>query len=88
MPRKPASSATPGAKLKLSFKERREFDALPEAIAALEAEDARLQAAIAQPDFYKEGTAAIEATLARLESVRSELHAAYARWDELDSRGR
>jgi ABC transport system ATP-binding/permease protein len=84
----PASSTTPAAKLKLSFKERREFEALPDKIASLEREDARLQAAIAHPDFYKEGTAAIEATLARLEVLRSELHAAYARWDELDSRER
>jgi len=86
--RKPMSTATPGAKPKLSFKERREFEALPGRIATLEGEDTRLTTAIAHPDFYKEGTAAIEATLARIEAVRSELHAAYARWDELDSRER
>ena len=83
-----ASTATPGARVKLSFKERREFEALPDRIAALEEEDARLQAAIAHPEFYKEGAAAIEATLARLETLRRELHATYARWDELDSRER
>jgi ATP-binding cassette subfamily F protein uup len=70
----------------LSFKERREFAALPDLIATLEAEDARLQAAIAHPDFYKEPRAAIEATLARIETLRVERNAAYARWDELDSR--
>ncbi len=75
-------------KAKLSFKERREFEALPERIAALEAEDARLQATIGDPDFYKEGPAAIKATLTRVETLRAELHAAYARWDELDSQGR
>jgi ATP-binding cassette subfamily F protein uup len=71
---------------KLSYKEKREFDALPEKIAALEAEDVRLQAAIAHSDFYKEGAEAIKTTLARVETLRDELHAAYARWDELDSR--
>ena len=71
---------------KLSFSERREFESLPDRIAALEAEDARLQAAIAHPDFYKEPRAAIEATLARIEALRIERNTAYARWDELDSR--
>src|SRR5579864_2764582 len=70
----------------LSFKERREFESLPGHIAALEAEDARLQAAIAHPDFYKEPAATIAATLARIETLRIERNAAYARWDELDSR--
>jgi ATP-binding cassette subfamily F protein uup len=83
--RTPHASVTSGAKT-LSFKERREFEALPVHIAALEAEDAGLQAAIAHPDFYKEPAAAIEATLARIEALRVERHVAYARWDELDSR--
>jgi ATP-binding cassette subfamily F protein uup len=70
----------------LSFKERREFESLPDRIATLEAENARLQAAVAHPDFYKEPRAAIESTLARIETLRIERNAAYARWDELDSR--
>jgi ATP-binding cassette subfamily F protein uup len=71
---------------KLSYNERREYDALPDRIAALEAEDVRLQASIADPEFYKEGAEAIKAALARVETLKDELHAAYARWDELDSR--
>jgi len=82
-----SSGAPPvSRKLKLSYNERREFEALPNRIAELEAEDSRLQAAVASPDFYRETKSAIEATLARIESLRDELHAAYARWDELDSR--
>ncbi len=71
---------------KLTFKERREFDALPERISGLEAEGARLQGEITSPDFYKAGAESIKQTLARVETVRGELDAAYARWDELDSR--
>jgi len=82
---KAASGAKPTPR-KLSFAERREFETLPDRIAALEAEDAALQAAVAHPNFYKEAASAIEATLARIETLRSERHAAYARWDELDSR--
>jgi ATP-binding cassette subfamily F protein uup len=84
-PKSPESPESP-ARRKLSYNERREFEAMPDRIAALEAEDARLQAAIVHPHFYKEGAASIEATLARIEALKSELHAAYARWDELDSR--
>jgi ATP-binding cassette subfamily F protein uup len=87
-PPQPAADRKPRAKAKLSFNERREFDELPDRIAALEAEDARLQASINNPDFYRETKSAIEATLARIEALRGELEAAYSRWDELDSRQR
>ena len=74
--------------VKLSFKERREFEALPERIGTLEAEDTALQAAVATPEFYKRGAEDIATTIARLDALRRELEAAYARWDELDSRAR
>ncbi len=73
---------------KLSYNERREFEALPDRISDLEQEDARLREAIAAPDFYKETKTEIDRVLARVESLRVELDAAYARWDELDSRAR
>jgi ATP-binding cassette subfamily F protein uup len=75
-------------KRKFSYNERREFETLPGTIAALEDENTRLQAAVASADFYKSGAATIETTLARIETLRRELDALYARWDELDSRGR
>jgi ATP-binding cassette subfamily F protein uup len=73
---------------KLSYNERREFEALPDRISDLEQEDARLREAIAAPEFYKETKAEIDRVLARVELLRLELDAAYARWDELDSRAR
>jgi ATP-binding cassette subfamily F protein uup len=73
-------------KSKLSYREARELEELPAHIETLEAEDARLQAEIAGPQFYKEPAAAIRSTLERLEAVRADLHRAYERWDELDSR--
>jgi ATP-binding cassette subfamily F protein uup len=76
------------AQTKLSFNEQREFDRLPERIEALETEVRRLTEAVAHPEFYKEGSGAIAGTLARLEEAQHELHAVYARWDELDSRPR
>ncbi len=71
---------------RLSFNEQREFQGLPDRIAALEQEQAQLQTRVAGPEFYKEGAEAIKATLRRVEEARTELDQAYARWDELDSR--
>ena len=78
----------PGAeKRKLSFHEARELKALPPRIEALEAEQARLQAEAASPEFYKESGEHIRAVLARVEAIGPELEAALARWMELDERG-
>jgi ATP-binding cassette subfamily F protein uup len=71
---------------KLSYMEQREFEALPARIEALEAEQRALAEQIARPDFYKESSASITATLERAEQLEHELTAVYARWDELDSR--
>ena len=71
---------------RLSFKEQREFDALPDAIAAQEAEQAVLTALISQPDFYSRDRAEVAAALARLEQLSRDIEAAYARWTELEAR--
>jgi ATP-binding cassette subfamily F protein uup len=72
---------------KRSYREEQELLALPARIEALEQEQQTLSAAVAGPDFYKEGAEAIHRTLARLEQLQREVLDAYARWDELDSRG-
>ena len=92
-PTRPASEATrrgaAAAAVKparLSYREQRELEALPMRIEAFESEERALNERIAGPEFYKEGGEAIAAALARLETLSSELAAAYARWDELESR--
>jgi ATP-binding cassette subfamily F protein uup len=89
---KPVESVAPArprlVKAKLSYKEQLEFDALPARIQALEAEQARLQAAVAAPDFYKEPSDVIAKTLARVTAIEPELDAVLQRWDALDSRTR
>jgi ATP-binding cassette subfamily F protein uup len=72
-------------KRRLSFKEQRELDALPARIEALEAEQARLHAEVAAPDFYKKPAADIHAAMARLEALPAEIEAAMARWDALET---
>ena len=73
---------------KASFKEQQELLALPGRIESLEAEQQRLQAAVASSDFYKEPADLIARTLARLETIEQDLLNVLARWDELDSLGR
>ena len=71
---------------KLSYREQQELKQLPAGIETLEAEQRRLEKAVAAADFYKEPADTIKETLARIEAIRGELVALYARWDELDGR--
>jgi ATP-binding cassette subfamily F protein uup len=80
--------STSSKKKKRSFKEEREYSEIPGRIKALEDEQARLNVAIAQPEFYKEGADTIRQTLARVEAIDAELLDLMHRWDELDSLGK
>ena len=83
----PDFAPTASRQRKLSFKEQRELEALPAHIAALEAEQQRLQGEVASPEFYKSPKDHIQAALARIDTVQVELDAALARWIELGERG-
>ena len=72
-------------KKKRSFKEEREYKDLPDRIHALEEEQKQLQAALADPEFYKKPGAEIQAAVDRTGQIDRELHEAMHRWDELDS---
>jgi ATP-binding cassette subfamily F protein uup len=82
---RPAGAVQEGRR-KLTHNEQRELRALPSRIEALEAEHARLETAVASPDFYKEGADAIAQTLDRIVRVEQELLDAYSRADELKER--
>ncbi|MDX2494701.1 MAG: ATP-binding cassette domain-containing protein [Desulfuromusa sp.] len=70
---------------KLSFKEKKELEDLPEQIDLLETEQAELHEKMADPDIYKEGDSALITTLKeRLQTVEIDLEKAYLRWGELD----
>jgi ATP-binding cassette subfamily F protein uup len=81
------ATATPQRK-RLTFDEQREYAQLPDRIETLETERRQLEEAIANPDFYKEGAGAINASLARLAEVEQLLHVAYERWVALEDRAR
>jgi ATP-binding cassette subfamily F protein uup len=80
------NQAPAAARRKLTYNEQRELDGLPLRIDALETEHARLEAAVASPDFYKEGADAIARTLDRITEIEQALLDLYARIDELKER--
>ena len=69
---------------KLSFKEERELEALPDRIAGLEAEQESIHTTLADPEFYKNAGPEVVTLNARLEELDAELLAAYGRWEELE----
>jgi len=74
----------PQGRRKISFKEQREVEALPEQIELLEDERQSLYARLADPILYKEGGAGVVQAKARLETIEQELPQLYARWEELE----
>ena len=79
----PVAAAPAKSKRKLSYKEQRELEALPQQIAALEAEQAGLQALLADPQqVAKQAQAAAEASI-RIASIDDELLVLMEKWEAL-----
>ena len=77
------NAPTAPKKRKLSYKEQRELDALPDTIEALESEQTDIETQVSDPNFYRGDQQEIAATLARLETLKRELEQCYARWEAL-----
>jgi ATP-binding cassette subfamily F protein uup len=71
---------------KLNFNERRELDALPVRIDALEAEQKDLALRLADPMLYQRAAQEATAVRERLQALERELAQASARWEELAAR--
>ncbi|NMG01860.1 ATP-binding cassette domain-containing protein [Azoarcus taiwanensis] len=71
---------------KLSFKEKRELEQLPDLIAALEAEQAAHQQRMGDPALYQQAPDEVAGIKARLEALEEEIETALVRWEELESR--
>ena len=84
---KPQSRKTPAAERSkgLNFHQKRELNALPETIEALEAEQESLQAAMTGPDFYKQDRQTIVSHQDRLKTVEEQIAEAYRRWERLEA---
>ena len=80
-----ASKSAP-AKVKLSYKEQRELEALPQRIAALEGEQTTLNQRLASATVYADEPDQVPVMHARIEAIESELMAALERWEALSAR--
>jgi len=82
---KPRREKAPSEKRKLSYKETRELETLPQKIEALEKEKTEIVALLSSPDFYaKSDPAGVTTTNARLDALEKELDIAYQRWEQLE----
>ena len=71
---------------KLSYKEQRELEALPDQIETLELEQAQLREALPDSSIYSRDPAHATQLHARDAAIEEELMAALTRWEELSAR--
>ena len=85
---RPASKQTPPPRARrLTYKEQRELEALPDRIATMETELGELHQQTADPAFYRQEPAEIVRVKTRLDSLQNEIAEAYRRWEELEAIG-
>jgi len=81
----PGSVTGNGKPRRLSFKDQRELDAMPALIQALETEQARIEAEMADPKAFRRDAGRAGTAAQRLAAIGAELEEAYARWASLES---
>jgi len=83
---KPAARPKPAGKpQKLSYKEQRELEALPQRIEELETEVAECQQALADPELYRSAPDGITGLTERMQAAEAALAEAYERWEALEA---
>ena len=72
--------------VKLSYKEQRELEQLPQQLEELETKITALQAEIADPAFFQQAHDITDAKLKVLADTEAELETAFLRWEELEEK--
>lgn len=72
--------------VKLSYKEQRELEQLPQQLEELETKITALQAEIADPAFFQQAHDITDAKLKALADTEAELEIAFLRWEELEEK--
>ena len=75
----------PAGPRKITFKEARELENLPQKIEAMETEQQEIYNSMADPSFYRQESALIIQAKARIEDLEQSLAIAYERWEELEA---
>jgi ABC transport system ATP-binding/permease protein len=84
---RPEARARPASgKSKLSYKEERELDGLPQAIHALEQEQKDITARLADASLYRDLPGQVGPMQDRFARIEEELAQALARWEELETK--
>jgi len=82
----PKPTAAKPMQAKLSYKEQRELEALPDKIEALEAEQGSLNAALASGDLYRNDPQQAKELQTRLAGIEQDMELALVRWEALEQR--
>ena len=80
-----APAGKPAKPKKMSYKEVRELETLPERINELEMEKETLHLTLADPNYYRTAKDAVAKLSARLAQLEVELAEVYRRWEELEA---
>ena len=89
---KPVAQVPPASRLgkprsaRLSYKETRELEELPESIAALEREQSDITGELADPAVYRDQPERVQALQQRYSAIEADLMQSLARWEELEDR--
>ena len=70
---------------KLSYKDQRELDGLPETIERLESEKSEVESRFCDPDYFQSDAGAFQKDQQRLKELEQELAVTYSRWEKLES---
>ena len=86
-PKAPApAKAKPARAAKINSWELRELEALPDAIAALEARQATLAGKLADGSLYRDAPQEVDQVNAELKQIEQELEEKFARWEALEAK--
>ncbi len=83
----PEPVATAPVAKKLSYKEQRELDLLPEKMELLEQKISDLETQMSQSDFFSQESKITQPVIKALEEAQAELEVCFERWEHLDSLG-
>ena len=74
------------ARGKLSYKDERELAALPQAIEALEREQAEVTTRMSLPDYHRQGSEQMRSDRRRMQEIEALLREKFTRWETLEER--
>jgi len=74
------------ARAKLSYKDERELAALPQAIEALEREQAEVTTRMSLPDYHRQGSEQMRSDRRRMQEIEALLREKFTRWETLEER--